>query len=191
MKPSYPSYPDVEYFGVTAEEDRALRAVCRDGTLLYGTDVVSQVESSLNTRPGLTVQDEQLNTDINEIVRRLGIGQMPLVNVRVPMEDDFVDITDFHSAQNALVRARESFDALPADIRSRFRNDPGLFFNFCVDPGNLEELRKMGLAVPAKVNTELPHVDSEAVDDRAAAKVAKDVRSGEEPGAKAARKGAS
>jgi len=43
--------------------------------------------------------------------------------------------------------------ALDARTRERFDNDPGAFVDFCLDPSNLEELRKMGLAMPA---AELP-----------------------------------
>ena len=38
---------------------------------------------------------------------------------------------------------------MPADVRARFNNDPALFVDFCSDEANLDEMRKLGLAVPA------------------------------------------
>ena len=50
---------------------------------------------------------------------------------------------------NMIARAHESFDALPADVRARFGNDPGAFVEFCSDEKNLPAMREMGLAVKA------------------------------------------
>lgn len=95
--------------------------------------------------------------DINTIVRRFGLmGQLP-ENVPAVMVGDFTEVYDFHSAMNTLRAAQEMFMAMPADVRSRFGNDPGAFVNFCSevnDKGelvNLVEMRKLGLALPAKV----------------------------------------
>lgn len=88
--------------------------------------------------------------DINTIVRRFGLsGELP-TNVRMPQYGDFTGITDFHSAMNAVAMANESFDAMPAEVRARFQNDPGKFVEFCMDPGNLEEAKKLGLVEATK-----------------------------------------
>lgn len=100
----------------------------------------------------LTVQSQAEEADINTIVRRFGItGHMP-VGVRVPSYGDFEVVDDYRSALHALREAEESFAKMPADVRSRFDNDPGRFVEFCSDVDNLAEMRKLGLAVPEVVS---------------------------------------
>ena len=70
-------------------------------------------------------------------------------NVRMPEYGDFTGVFDFHSAMNAVAMANESFEAMPADVRARFHNDPQEFVSFCMDDKNMDEARKLGL-VPAK-----------------------------------------
>lgn len=109
-----------------------------------------------NWGPGKTVQSGKDEADINTLVKRFGLtGQVPQ-NVRVPLSGDFSDAYDFHTAMRGIRQAEESFAAMPADVRKRFQNDPGLFVDFATELSsdgkalaNLEELRKMGLAVPA------------------------------------------
>lgn len=95
-----------------------------------------------------TVQSQKDDADINVIVRRFGLtGTMP-VGLVPPVYQDFDGVFDFQSAQNAVIRARDSFMAMPAEIRKRFNNDPQEFVVFCSDEKNLPEMRKLGLAVP-------------------------------------------
>ena len=97
------------------------------------------------TGEDLTQQSFKEDCDINTIVRRFGLtGQLPQ-DVRAPTYGDFTAVTDFHSAMNALREAQEAFMLMPAEVRERFRNDPGAFVDFCSDPANAEEARKLGL----------------------------------------------
>lgn len=104
---------------------------------------------------GLKCEDASLahqsfaeEVDINTIVRRFGIsGQLP-VDVRMPTYEDFSDVTDYHSAMNAIAEANEAFETMPAEVRARFHNNPAEFVDFCSDEKNLDEARKLGL-VPA------------------------------------------
>lgn len=106
--------------------------------------------------PSLADQSQAEEADINTLVRRFGLtGQMP-VNVRVPVFEDFDEVFDFHTAMLAIKQAESSFAQMPADVRARFDNNPGRFVDFCtaVSPdgktlANLEEMRKLGLAVEA------------------------------------------
>lgn len=102
----------------------------------------------------LTVQSDAKDADINTIVERFGLTGMMPQNVRVPLEEDFTEVFDFRSAMEAMRTAEESFAQLPARVRLRFNNDPAAFVDFCVAEKdgvlvNLEEMRKLGLAVPA------------------------------------------
>lgn len=132
------------------------------GPFNYDRDLAS-LESGLEcVGESLTVQSQKEESDINVIVKRFGItGQLP-ENVRVPTYQDFEDVFDFQSAMNAMVDAERSFNAMPADVRARFLNDPHKFVEFCtaVDEDgvlvNLDEMRKLGLAVPKADVVESP-----------------------------------
>ena len=43
--------------------------------------------------------------------------------------------------------AEEAFNAMPAEVRDRFQNDPGRFLEFANDASNYDEALKMGLAI--------------------------------------------
>lgn len=94
------------------------------------------------------VQSGKDDADINVIVKRFGItGALPQ-GVRVPSYEDFTDsVSDYRTAVDAIRSAEQSFNAMPADVRSRFQNDPQLFLEYCANPDNLPEMRKLGLAV--------------------------------------------
>lgn len=128
----------------------------------YDQDAHSLRTGLLCEDESLAVQSEKEDADINTIVKRFGLtGELPQ-GMRAPALEDFVDIFDFQSAQNAVVAAREAFMELPAEVRSRFENDPQKFLVFCTETNeegalaNLEEMRKLGLAIPEKVPDPTP-----------------------------------
>lgn len=101
--------------------------------------------------PSRAVQSQAEEADINTIVRNFGItGRMP-ENVRVPEYGDFDLVSDYRSAIEAVRQAQQSFGMMPAEVRLKFNNDPQAFLDFCSDPANLPEMRKLGLAVPEVV----------------------------------------
>lgn len=120
----------------------------------YDMDAASKASGFRNSKPSLTVKSDKEDADINTIVRRFGLtGQIPS-NVRVPLSADFIDVVDFKDAMNAIRSAQESFAEMPAEVRKRFNNDPELFVAYCTEVkdgqlANLEDMRKLGLAVPA------------------------------------------
>lgn len=102
--------------------------------------------------PTKTQQHQAKETDINVIVARFGVtGKLPL-RLGTPIQNaNFDGVFDYMSAQNAIVAADRAFKALPSKTRLRFGNDPRQFVEFCSNPENLDELRKMGLADAEKV----------------------------------------
>ena len=60
---------------------------------------------------------------------------------------DFEETFDFQSSMNVIRAAEEAFNAMPAEVRDRFQNDPGRFLEFANDASNYEEALKMGLAI--------------------------------------------
>ena len=58
--------------------------------------------------------------------------------------------------QDIFIRGEKAFMAMPADVRARFNNDPISFMDFCSKAENLDEMRKLGLAVPKKEEPAAP-----------------------------------
>lgn len=90
--------------------------------------------------------------DINKLLNSfLHGGVIPPVYDRGPGR--FADVTqypDFASMMDKVVEARELFEDLPSSVRDRFGNNPKSFFTFASDPSNMEDLVKLGLAIPRK-----------------------------------------
>lgn len=115
----------------------------------YDSAVLSVATGLACRDPSLAVQSQKDEADINTIVRNFGVtGKLPQ-NVRVPTFGDFDTVDDYRSALEAMRVAESSFMAMPSSVRERFENDPQRFVEFCSDSSNLEEMRKLGLAVPA------------------------------------------
>lgn len=115
----------------------------------YDPAAVSDATGLQCNDPSLAVQSQKDEADINTIVRNFGVtGQLPS-GVKVPMYDDFDEIIDYRTAIERSREAEASFMAMPADLRARLGHDPQRFLEYCADPANLEEMRKLGLAVPA------------------------------------------
>lgn len=111
----------------------------RAWSLLFATD---------NTEESLTQQSDKDECDINVIMAKYGTtGQVPQV-LEQGIYGDFTEITDYRSALDMVRRADAAFHEVPAEIRKRFDNDPAKFVEFVQNPDNIEELEKLGLAIP-------------------------------------------
>jgi len=114
---------------------------------------------TINNEKSMTQQNAAEEADINTIVKRFGItGQLPNV-VMPPTVQDFTEVFDFQSAMNVLAAAKESFAKMPAEVRAQFGNNPAGFVSYvdaAVEAGDLEQLRKWGLAVPAAPAPQTP-----------------------------------
>jgi len=99
----------------------------------------------------LAVQSQKDEADINTIVRQFGVtGKLPQ-GVRIPEYGDFDTASDYREALEAIKAAEVSFMAMPSELRARLDHDPQKFLVWCHDPGNLEEMRKLGLATAPAV----------------------------------------
>lgn len=98
------------------------------------------------TGPGRTHQEFKDECDINLIMSRaLKTGTIPSRS-DMGRFGDFSTITDFHDAQNTILKSNEQFAALPSKVRDRFANDPAKFLSFIHSKDTkLEELHDMGL----------------------------------------------
>ena len=132
----------------------------------YDGDAVSDETGFRSDEPSMAQQQFKEESDINEIVRKFGVtGELPS-NIRAPQYGDFSGIFDYHSAMNAVVAAQESFEAMPAEVRARFNNDPAAFVDFCSDDANREEAKKLGLLMP---EVSVPEVSGAVVESPKAA----------------------
>lgn len=111
--------------------------------------------------PSLTVQADAVDADINVIVRRYGItGKLP-ESFRLPTYQDYEDVFDFQTAQLAIVDANTEFMKIPAEVRAKFDNDPGLFLDYASNPSNFDGLVELGLAKRSEpVAVEPPPVET-------------------------------
>lgn len=111
----------------------------------YDRDAASLESGLVCADVSLAKQSMAEEVDINTIVRRFGLtGQLPQA-VEAPIYETFEGIFDFHSAMNAVVAAREAFEAMPASVRSRFHNEPQEFVEFVSAVENRPEAEKLGL----------------------------------------------
>lgn len=117
----------------------------------YDTDKVSDETGLSCGEPSLAHQSFAEEVDINTIIRRFGLnGELP-TGLVPPTYATFDGVHDFKSAMDAIAQANEAFDAMPAEVRSRFHNDPQEFVVFCSQEANREEAMKLKLVLPKAV----------------------------------------
>lgn len=95
--------------------------------------------------PGRTKQSFKKECDINTIMARYRkTGVLDFLSQRKP---EYLDVTgaDFREAMDLVAGAKANFGLLPAEIRSRFRNDPALFLEAWDDPARDAEFIAAGL----------------------------------------------
>jgi len=92
-----------------------------------------------------TEQAHKKETDVNLIVKKY--DKTGLINHIQTIEAEFGDVTgvQFQEMQNKVANAKSAFAALPAEIRSKFDNDPSELLKFMDNPENREEGIKIGL----------------------------------------------
>lgn len=111
----------------------------------YDRDAASNESGLACEELSLAQQHFKDECDINNILHQFNVtGMLPEAPLS-PRYGDFTGIVDYHSALNAVIAAEDGFMALPAQIRSRFENDPELLINFLDDPNNRDEAIKLGL----------------------------------------------
>lgn len=114
----------------------------------YNYDVMaaSDAVAFVSVNPTLAQQQFKDETDINNLVDRfLRTGEMPPVDGRA-VYGNFLDVPQsYQDCLEAVCRAQEAFDELPAKVRQRFNNDPAQLLSFLHDPANVDEAVDLGL----------------------------------------------
>lgn len=99
----------------------------------------------LTEGPSVVEQSHRKACNINTIVAKAHKTGLFPERVDSPTYGDFTGTTDFHAAQNRIIKATMDFQMLPSGIRTRFDNDPGKLMDFLQDPDNAAEAIELGL----------------------------------------------
>lgn len=83
--------------------------------------------------------------------KRTGILPVP---TKTPIYMDTTQVPDLQQAHHVMIAAEKAFNALPADVRKEFNNNPVEFVDFATKQENIEQLRKWGLAKPEEKEPE-------------------------------------
>jgi phage internal scaffolding protein len=117
----------------------------------YDTDAASNESGLACEEPSLAQQHFKDECDINTILERFNItGMLPQAPLS-PRYGDFSGVGDYHTALNRVIAAQDEFEALPAQIRARFKNDPAQLIEFLSDENNRPEAEELGLVEKAAV----------------------------------------
>lgn len=104
------------------------------------------IESGLSCQgASRTQQHFKAECDLNNILKKFAVTGVLPQNRLSPRYGDFSNIGDYHACLNAVRSAQSEFEALPASIRARFLNDPGLLIEFLNDDTNRSEAIELGL----------------------------------------------
>ena len=115
----------------------------------YDKDAASN-ESGLHCEDAsLAQQHFKEECDINTILQKFNItGLLPEAPLS-PRYGDFTGIGDYHTAMNRVIAVQDEFEALPAQIRARFDNDPAQLIEFLENSDNRPEAEELGLVEKA------------------------------------------
>lgn len=111
----------------------------------YDTDAASNESGLACEEPSLAQQHYKDECDINNILRQFNITGLLPESPLSPRFGDFTGIGDYHTALNRVMAAQNEFEALPAQIRARFNNDPAQLIEFLDDEKNRPEAEQLGL----------------------------------------------
>lgn len=114
----------------------------------WRNEIVNPVTGEISEPPSRTKQEFTHQCDINNIIKEFSLtGQINHISAAAQRGAflDLPDSVDYQDHLNTLLRAQESFAALPAAIRNRFHGDPAEFLAFVSDPRNAEELYTLGI----------------------------------------------
>lgn len=130
----------------------------------YDVDKASDDSGLKCDDESLTKQSFKDECDLNNLVKRFGVGTPIPVPSRMPTYGDFTGISDYRSALDAILAADDVFMALPPNIRERFENDPAALVDFCSDPSNRSEAMELGLIPPsAPLSGSIPTPNEDSV----------------------------
>lgn len=124
--------------------------------------------------PSMTQQQFKDECDINKIMDRYlktGVLSDPLDKRGTPKYGEYADLGDYMDHMNKVVEANEMFEALPAQIRKRFNNNPADLIEFVMDPNNRTEAEFLGLIDKEVIEENVTDVNSTTVESTSSVEV--------------------
>jgi phage internal scaffolding protein len=115
----------------------------------YDRDAATNESGLACEEPSLAQQHHKDECDINNILRQFNITGLLPESPLSPRYGDFTGIGDYHTALNRVIAAQDEFEALPAQIRARFDNDPAQLIEFLENSQNRPEAEELGLVEKA------------------------------------------
>lgn len=104
------------------------------------------IPSRITCGASRTLQSHKDECDINNIMRQwTKTGVITHGSSKQPVYGDVFDIPDYQSHLNQILAADEAFQALPAEVRKVFDNDPAKFVEGIDKPEHQEILTKLGI----------------------------------------------
>jgi len=104
-----------------------------------------------------TQQHFKKECDINNIIARYkktGLLGNPLSAGRRPFYGDFSKIGSLQESLDIVIKAKSSFERLPASTKAKFNNDPATLLAFVSDDKNVAEAVKLGLLPASRLPKE-------------------------------------
>jgi len=111
----------------------------------YDRDAATNESGLACEEPSLAQQHFKDECDINNILRQFNVTGLLPEQPLSPRYGDFTGIGDYHTALNRVIAAQDEFEALPAQIRARFDNDPANLIEFLENEKNRPEAEELGL----------------------------------------------
>jgi len=113
-----------------------------------GADKVNRVATDVeNDEPTKTQQQFKDEVDLNVMMKRMGVTgkDMPAAPQDPRFYGDFTSTFDFRDSLDKTREAADRFNALPAEIRRKFDNNPLYLHDWIMDTTNHEQAVELGL----------------------------------------------
>lgn len=112
---------------------------------------------TINDQPSRTQKQFRDKVNVNSIMAKYRkTGLIDHVRQTPGVYTDLTRLPDYQTAMETVVRAQETFQTVPANIRLKFDNDPAKFIAFLDDDKNYDEAVKLGLIIPKEQQTPAP-----------------------------------
>lgn len=128
---------------------------------MFTRKIRKKSQISFKGQTSRTKQSEKDNCDINKILRKYQkTSLLNHVNKVNGIYGDFSQSNDYHSSLNAVLKANDNFDGLPATLRAQFNNDPAQLLSFISDDKNYSAAEKLGLIPQETIKSNLKKKES-------------------------------
>ena len=106
------------------------------------------------------VASKSFKTMINKYDRT---GVLSNVQKGKAMYGDFTKVNEYQDAIDLVTNSKNMFNELPSDIREKFSNNPGEFFEWITNPANNKEAIELGLVKAPIIHDEPKRTTAKAV----------------------------